>query len=135
MNRICANRMLSAGLEPKLTRSDIQTLPYGMNTFEQAVATFPTEALFREPTVKELARIIKPHGKLVVIPMVFITGSRMSHKLVAWLYRITGQTPAADKVDEQVFKSIFSPHGFELSQHHIKHKNYTLIVIEARLRE
>lgn len=132
MIRIGANRMQSAGLGPKLTRADIQTLPFGMDTFEQVVATFPTEVLFQGKTVKEIARILKPGGKLVVVPMVFITGNRMYHKLVAWLYKITGQTPAAEKVDEEIFKSIFNPHGFELSNHLVEGEIYTILVIEAK---
>lgn len=132
MNRLCANRMRSAGLIPKLTRANIQTLPFGTDIFEEAVATFPTEVLFREQTVKEIARILKPGGKLVLIPMAFITGRRISHKLVAWLYRITGQTPAAGKFDDEVFRSIFNPHGFDLSHHLVEHENFSLLVIEAK---
>lgn len=100
MGRQAYNRLRKAGISPQIIRGDAKDLPFPSNTFDHIVSTFPSDFIFIEKTLLEAKRVILPGGTLVVVPVAWINGPKLKHKLAARLFRVTGQAP---EVDFQVF--------------------------------
>ncbi|MEJ2350474.1 MAG: hypothetical protein P8Y03_11865 [Anaerolineales bacterium] len=60
------------------------------------VATFPTEYIVDACTLKEVRRVLKLGGELVVMPVAWITGKRFLERAAAYLFHVTGQAPEWD---------------------------------------
>jgi ubiquinone/menaquinone biosynthesis C-methylase UbiE len=90
------SRLQRLGLTPSLVNGDAKRLPYASSTFDQVVATFPTDYIVAPETVSEIKRVLACGGELVVLPGAWITGKRIQDRLAAGLFRITGQAPPLD---------------------------------------
>ena len=128
-----SRRLLSAGLQPNLIRGDGCFLPIQDGAIPNVIVTFPTEYLFRPDTLKEIARVLKPSGRLVVLPMVFITGRGIMHRFVAWLYQITGQSLPQEALLQHDLFAAFTAAGFHVNQHLVEERGASLLVIVAVL--
>jgi len=57
------------GLAPfRACRARAQSLPFPDTSFDSLVSTFPSEYIAQPETLAELARVLKPHGRLVIVP-------------------------------------------------------------------
>ncbi len=92
MGQQARKRLLKQGLTPTLVRGYAQQLPFPEKIFDQIVATFPTEYIHSGETLRELYRILKPGGTLLVLPAAWITGKRLVDRGFAALFRVTGQS-------------------------------------------
>ncbi len=135
MAGIAHRRIQKAGMSPNLVQADNLSIPFAKHSFEQIVSTFPTEAIFEDQTISEIIRVLKPGGKLLIIPMVFITGNGFRQKLMAWIYRITGQSVSLDQFDDRFFGQFFEQHGLQTDQQLVTHKDYTLLIVEVQTAE
>lgn len=135
MARIAHRRIQKAGMSPNLVQADNLSIPFAKQSFEQIVSTFPTEAIFEDQTITEIIRVLKPGGKLFIIPMVFITGNRFGQKLMAWLYHITGQSVSLDQFDFRFFGQFFDQHGLKTNQRLVARNDYTLLIVEVQTAE
>ena len=135
MLRITRQRLSADGFTPKLARGTGRLLPFATGTFQNVTATFPTEYLFQPETLAEIARVLAPGGRLIVLPMVFITGRSLLQRMVAWLYRVTGQSAQQEAVFKQDPFMVFKTAGFAITQHLIEEQGVSLLVIEALLPE
>ncbi len=79
----------------KLSRGLAQALPYPSNTFDNVVATFPTQYIVNPNTLAEIYRVLKPGGRLVVLFSAWVTGKSVPERALALLYQVTGQSPGA----------------------------------------
>lgn len=48
-------------------QADARRLPFDDDRFDTVVSTFPTEYIFDPQTVREIARVLRPGGRLVVV--------------------------------------------------------------------
>jgi ubiquinone/menaquinone biosynthesis C-methylase UbiE len=91
MGRIASRKLRRRGTRPALARARAMQLPFAAGQFPAVVATFPTEFIIRRETLAEVARVLRPGGRLIVV----VNGSLVSRSVVArfieWLYTITGQ--------------------------------------------
>jgi ubiquinone/menaquinone biosynthesis C-methylase UbiE len=94
MSRQAHRRLVHAGLPARLVNGKSQALPFSEGVFNSVVATFPTEYIMDPSTLKEIWRIMKPGGELVVIPLAWITGNSLSERWAAWLFQLTKQSPS-----------------------------------------
>jgi ubiquinone/menaquinone biosynthesis C-methylase UbiE len=92
MARISRHRLRRLGLPPRLVRADAEALPFASQAFVCAVSTFPSDYMFEQRSLQEVRRVLRPQGRLVVIPMAQITGRGLLDRLAAWLFQITGQS-------------------------------------------
>ena len=98
MTRITARRLQRNGFQPAVLRAHAQYIPLPANTFAAIIATFPSEYILERETLREIRRVLRPGGELIVIGVESITGRGLHDRLANRLYRFTGQ--AGDPVDE-----------------------------------
>ena len=95
MSYLAKKRLHRSGYaQVNLIRGLGQDLPFPANTFETVITTFPTEYIFEERTLLETWRTLKNGGRLVVLPVAWVTGAGLLDRFAAWLFRVTGQTPS-----------------------------------------
>ncbi len=77
-----------------LVRADGRRLPFADDSFNQLVATFPTEYILHPDTLAGARRVLAPSGQWLLLPVAWLKGRDPLSRLAAWLFRVTGQ--AAD---------------------------------------
>ena len=100
MNLIAKNRLVKNTLKNRknhdtfrLTRALGQQLPFAPNSFSCIVATFPTKYFFKGETCSEISRVLVPGGIVVILPLAWLTGAGIISRIIAFLFRVTGETP------------------------------------------
>jgi ubiquinone/menaquinone biosynthesis C-methylase UbiE len=89
-------RLKHLNLSPRLVNGYAQFLPFSGLSFDQVVATFPTRFIFNPITLAEIQRVLTPGGTLVTLPIAWITGRGLLHRMAASLFHLTGQSPDLD---------------------------------------
>ena len=106
MCRQANRRLRKGGIMPAITRGYAQNLPFPENSFESVAATFPAEFLFDSQALAEAWRVIKPGGRLVLLPVAWITGRRRLDRLAAWLFKVTQEARAIEAVLPGLYEHI-----------------------------
>jgi ubiquinone/menaquinone biosynthesis C-methylase UbiE len=96
MTRITRNRLLAANLVPVLMQADGSHLPLAACSLGTIAATFPAEYIFTPAFEQEVHRVLKPGGQFVILPYVSFSKNGWPARLLGWIYRITGTSPAPD---------------------------------------
>jgi len=96
MGKQAYRRIKREEFQPRLVRANAPTLPFATQSFDQVVATFPTEYILQKDTLASIQRLLRPGGMLVLIPFAWITGRGFLDRFAAWLFNVTGEAPAWD---------------------------------------
>ena len=131
MGDLASQRLRLDGFASLLVNGVSQHLPFETSTFNQVVATFPTEFIVDHQTLEEVLRILKPGGSLLVIPVAWITGERFVHRIAAWLFGFTGQSPEWDDRMLTPFHDV----GFSARVEYKKMESSDLVFIIADKRK
>jgi SAM-dependent methyltransferase len=91
MGRIARHKLRANGLDARLVRGSAMHLPFPDSSFFYIVSTFPTEFIVQPETIREVQRILKPGGRLVVVMNGLLTAANPVVWVLEWLYRVTGQ--------------------------------------------
>jgi SAM-dependent methyltransferase len=91
MGRLARRRLLGAGLAVPLVRGRGEQLPFARASFDTVVSTFPTPFILAEETLQALQRVLRPGGRVVIVPQAILSGRTLPARLINWLYLITGQ--------------------------------------------
>lgn len=110
MGRIAKRRLRGKKLPVRLVTGLGQQLPFENAAFDQVVATFPTEYIFRANTLNEIYRVLKSGGTFIALPVAWITGGTLLDRTAALLFKVTGQ--AEDMQDDNLLQA-FQATGFE----------------------
>ena len=94
MLRLAGRRLRTCHLPPTLCRGSAGHLPLASSSFEAVVVTFPTPFVYDALALREIARVLRPGGRLVIAEQATLGGHGPVHRTVEWLYRITGQRGA-----------------------------------------
>ncbi len=63
MVRKARSRLRRAGLPVRLVQGRAQALPFPDERFDRVVATFPSDYIFEEATLREIWRVLRPGGR------------------------------------------------------------------------
>lgn len=98
-----------------LLRGLAQHLPFCDHSFDTIVATFPAEYIFELTTLVEAHRVLTENGKLIILPGASILGRGIRDRFLAWLFRITGETPPdLSQILHEKSKGSFAKAGFQV---------------------
>jgi ubiquinone/menaquinone biosynthesis C-methylase UbiE len=129
MVRIAAQRFKKDGLEPCLVLGKAQNLPYSDRAFRRVVATFPSD-------LQEVWRVLDDSGELIVLMAAWMTGEMWYEKLIAWLFRVTGQAPDSTqlgKADRDLFQLTHASEvGFQVNSNSIDLDSSQVLIIQAK---
>lgn len=128
MSRIAKNRLSNKGLHFSLVSGVAQHLPFPTNKFNCVTATFPTEYIIDPETLSEIYRVLRSGGKLVIIPLAWITGRSLFHRAAALIFQITGQVSEWD--EKQL--SPYSQAGFQVEHCFRQVRASKILVIRAQ---
>ncbi|MCX5906989.1 MAG: methyltransferase domain-containing protein, partial [Deltaproteobacteria bacterium] len=133
MGKLAARRLRQAGAELPLVRGRAQILPFQANSFDAAVATFPTDDILELNTLREVARVIPQGGGLVMVVGAQREGSQPDQHFIAWLKGFIGQN--ANRGDRTL--SVFSRAGFRprIECQSIAGSPVILLIAEKRQRQ
>jgi ubiquinone/menaquinone biosynthesis C-methylase UbiE len=130
MLRIASAKLRRHRLTPRLTRGMAQALPYASSTFAAVVSTFPSEFILHPDTLRDIHRVLRPDGRLVIVPNAVLTGNSATEAGIEWLYRATGQRSSGDE-QPQAVNRLLAPYGFETQVMQEPCKNSLATVIVA----
>jgi ubiquinone/menaquinone biosynthesis C-methylase UbiE len=132
MARQAHRRLFKNGYPRHLSRGNAENLPFPQASFDSAVATFPSEYIFERSTLSEIKRVLRPGGKLVILPTAWITGSRPLERLTAWVFRITGEAPGKPQGLHPQVREQLRRAGFQAQSEIVSLKSSQVLIITAR---
>lgn len=115
MGRIAARRLRRSGLALPLLRGRAEHLPFADATFDTVVTTFPAPFILQPATLRGVARILRPAGRLVIVPGGSLTGHSPLHKLIALAFALTGQRTGAAVADWESWRAPLAAAGLTLA--------------------
>ena len=122
----------SAYAQINLTRAVAQHLPFSNDSFDTVVATFPSEYIFASETLTEANRVLSPNGRFVILPGATLIGRRLLDRMMALLFRITGQTaPNVAEMLRERTKKPFAEAGFHVQNHELELQSSLVFIIVA----
>jgi len=96
MSKLAHKNMSKSGFSSKLVQGESQFLPFPDESFDQIVSTFPSEYIIKDSTIKDLFRVLREEGTLIILPTAWITDVKWYFRLADCLFKITGQNPKID---------------------------------------
>jgi len=133
MGHIASGKLIRAGRRPRLVRGRAQTLPFRAAAFSSVISTFPTDFIIASETLREVARVLQPGGRFVIVPVSRFTGGGLLARLIDALYTITGQRAASGE-QRSAWISLFEPYGFDVRLVEAACPNSVVTVIVAQKR-
>jgi ubiquinone/menaquinone biosynthesis C-methylase UbiE len=130
-----SRRLRKQGILSRLSRGYAQNIPFAEGVFDSVVATFPAEYIFDPQTLKEIRRVLVPAGKLVILPMAWITGRRRLERLAAWLLRVSGEAPGKPGPVSAAIMCRFARLGFEVRSEIVELKGSRVLVLVAEKKK
>jgi ubiquinone/menaquinone biosynthesis C-methylase UbiE len=115
MGRIAKKKLQGAGVSPLLVRGRAEQLPFADDQFAAVIATFPTEFIVADETLKEAHRVLVDDGQLVIVLSAELVSGGLVRIFLEWLYRITGQRQLEQNgaIKDELL-DLFGSHGFEM---------------------
>ena len=126
-----SHRLRRAGLNPCLVRGYAQTIPFAQEVFDTVVATFPSDYIYNPQTLNEIARVLAPTGRLIILPMAWTTGTRPLERLAAWVFRVSGEAPGNPRQISKALINRFTQNGFNVYSETVSMQGSQVLVIVA----
>jgi len=108
MQAVAQRKLHRAGLDAPLVQGSALALPFATGTFDTIVATFPAGYIVDQATLAECARVLAPHGYLVIVG-IWIVPQIAGHSVaLPLLYRAPGDAALARfvaQIDAAGFKT------------------------------
>lgn len=101
MGRQAKRHLQRAGLNNRigLVRCYIPDFPFQSSRFDTVLSQFPTNFIFETETLAEIYRMLRPAGRLVILPEGHLTTRGPLSRFIHQLFVITGQAAPAGKTE------------------------------------
>lgn len=131
MGYLTKRRFLNSGYtQANLARGLAQFLPFPTGSFDTVVSTFPSEYIFEQSTLLEVRRTLTTGGRLIVLPVAWITGKSTLERLMSWLFRFTGQAPSDPlALVKQKLSQPFESAGFQVEIRQVEVKSSQVLIL------
>jgi ubiquinone/menaquinone biosynthesis C-methylase UbiE len=137
MSKLARRRIRSAGIQAAIVQAPAQRLPFAAASYDTVLATFPTEYIAEVETLREVHRVLRETGRLLILPQARLTGDALPVRLLEGLYRITGQRvipqsaddPAADSPFITTARGRFQECGFEVHMEQVDLPGSEVIIL------
>ncbi|MBE0408721.1 MAG: methyltransferase domain-containing protein [Anaerolineales bacterium] len=104
-----------------------QYVPFSNKSFENIVATFPSDYIFNQATLSEIHRVLIPGGSLVVLPYAWISSPRWFCPASSFLSKLSN---FSSDWNSQYLTPIIQS-GFEVNTELIKNDSSSIVIIVA----
>jgi ubiquinone/menaquinone biosynthesis C-methylase UbiE len=111
MGRLARRKLRAHGVAVPLLRGQVQALPLASQSFASLIATFPTDFILDPQAVAEFYRVLRPAGRLIIVPVAHITGPALPDRWARWLFRVTAQ---ASEAWLEPLNRLYAPLGFSV---------------------
>ncbi|MFZ0545380.1 MAG: methyltransferase domain-containing protein [Candidatus Promineifilaceae bacterium] len=137
MGRMAQQRLRNAGLDVPLVQGRAEMLPFGSAVFDSILATFPAQFIVMPETLASLHRVLRPNGRLVIVPEARLTGHGPVHRFVEFLFAITGQRQAETDAHApsdlwQRARERFEAAGFTITTEQVTQERSIVTVVVAQ---
>ena len=112
MGRLARRKLRRAGLDVNLVLADARGLPLRDNAVVAVVCTFPTSYISANRSLGEIARVLKPSGRAIIVLVGHLRGKGMKRQLIRRLYRLTGQ--GDELLSDNAIRDLFPAPKFAL---------------------
>jgi ubiquinone/menaquinone biosynthesis C-methylase UbiE len=112
----------------RLARARAQALPFPAAHFDAVISTFPSDYIADPRTLAEVARVLRPGGRLVVMPGAWLLPTSPTNRLLAGFARLVYGEPAqrALQLDLAVARA------FPRLQPHLEAHGFSVQVMQVR---
>jgi ubiquinone/menaquinone biosynthesis C-methylase UbiE len=133
MIQLAKKRLKKAGYKTiQLTRGLAQLLPFPDAKFDCIISTFPSEFIFDPRTLAGIYRVLQDRGRFIIVPAAWISGQKFLDRTVAWLFRITGETPKEIlEVASARFINPLQKAGFKVEAHRFETRSSIVLILTA----
>ncbi len=131
MIRQASANLRSHQMPPKLARGLAQQLPYANACFDCVLASFPTDYIVDKHCLEEIQRVLKPGGRVVVLPAAGMHRAALPDRFASWLFQITGQHADVSAGLEMRYTTIFSQAGFKVRITRAEIRQSTVMIVLA----
>ena len=136
MVRLAVARLNKNSQPANIIQGKAQHLPYPDRSFNKVVVTFPSDYISDYETLSQAWRVLDNSGELIILPAAWIKGKYWWDKFAAWTFRITGQAPIFDALnnfeENQIYPlSTLREIGFKIDTEIIELESSKLILIHA----
>lgn len=91
MGKQARRRLQQKNIHLPLIQGDVGQLPFATASFHHLLSTFPTDFIFDPANLAQFYRVLRPKGRLVIVPQAQLTDAGILTRFIEWLYWITGQ--------------------------------------------
>lgn len=109
MLRIATRKARRRGIHLKACRAKSQALPFPGECFDSVVSTFPSDYIIHPITLGELSRVLKPGGRLIVVPG-------------GWLHKAGPRSRVLETISEAVYGDKSGGTGIDSDQASVKQR-------------
>ncbi|HEX2912527.1 MAG TPA: class I SAM-dependent methyltransferase [Chloroflexia bacterium] len=90
MLKQASKKLEKAGYSGRVSRAQVQQLPFPDDSFETVISTFPTEYIIDPASLKEIQRVLYPGGRLVIVDTAMLRPFNRRARFLIWLYGLMG---------------------------------------------
>ena len=121
------------GQAPSLVHGDAFYLPFADETFDQVVATFPTNYITAQQTLAEVYRVLLPGGGVVVLPGARLLAPRgVAERFASGIFRLFGLSLNWETPTQEWFVTPLREAGFEVVVERRSFKSNEIYLILGR---
>ena len=131
MGRLACNGLRKEGMERVIVNGYAQFMPFFSSSFNQVVATFPSEYIISADTLSEIWRVLVPNGNLIILPFAWFSSLKFYKRAATSLSKLTGFTSDWDTI----YCESLRKQGFNVQIEVVQKISSTITIIFAQKPE